>query len=128
MTLSTGDTVLLTIALADFIGIFLWIGVCLHLAYTQADVMLEHLKNSPAITTWAPILHAGPWGKLMFIGGVCGLITFPGYQLKKGNVSAEDLAGFPTALKRKLVFLQWSMIGLLLVMMTFGIAIKLGLI
>jgi hypothetical protein len=27
-----------------------------------------------------------------------------------------------------LVFLQWSMIGLLLVMMTFGIAIKLGLI
>jgi hypothetical protein len=128
MTLSTGDTVLLSIALADFIGIFLWIGVCLHLAYTQADVMLEHLKNSPAITIWAPILHAGPWGKLMFIGGVCGLITFPGYQLKKGNVSAEDLAGFPTALKRKLVFLQWSMIGLLLVMVTFGIAIKLGLI
>ena len=128
MTLSTGDTVLLTIALVDFAGIFLCIGICLHLAYTQADVMLEHLKNSPAITTWAPILHAGPWGKLMFIGGVCGLITFPSYQLKKGNVSAEDLAGFPTALKRKLVFLQWSMIGLLLVMMTFGIAIKLGLI
>ena len=128
MTLSTGDTVLLTIALADFAGIFLWIGVCLHLAYTKAEVKLEHLKNSPAITFWAPMRHGGPWGKLLLIGGISGLITFPGYQLRKGNLSAKDFAGFPADLKRKLVFLQWCMIGLLVVMVSFGIAVKLGVI
>lgn len=128
MTISTGDTVLLSIILADFAGIFLWIGVCLRLAYTQADVMLEHLKNSPAITTWAPLRQGGPWGKLMFVGGLCGLITFPGYQIKKGQLNAGDFASFPSALKRKLVFLQWSMIGLLVVMVSFGIVVKLGVV
>ena len=128
MTLSTGDTVLLSIILVDFAGIFLWIGACLHLAYTQADKMLEHLKNSPAITTWGPIRQGGPWGKLMFVGGLCGLITFPSYQIKKGQLNAGDFAGFPAALKRKLVFLQWSMIGLLVVMVSFGIAAQLDMI
>lgn len=72
--------------------------------------------------------HGGPWGKLLLIGGISGLITFPGYQLRKGNLSAKDFAGFPADLKRKLVFLQWCMIGLLVVMVSFGIAVKLGVI
>ncbi len=128
MTLSTSDSVLLTIALTDLTGIFVWIGVCLHLAYTKADMMLDHLKNSPAIMMWAPMQHGGPWGKLLLIGGISGLITFPNYQLKKGNLSAEDFAQFPTGLKRKLVTLQWSLIGLLLVMVSFGSAVMLGVI
>lgn len=48
MSLGLCDKVLLSIILADFVGIFLWIGACLHLAHTKADLMLEHLKNNPA--------------------------------------------------------------------------------
>lgn len=128
MTWGTGDKILLAILLADFAGIFLWISICLHLAYTKADVMLNHLRNSPAITVWAPMRHGGPWGKLMLIAGISGLVTFPGFQLKRGQLSAEDLANFPASLKRKLVCLQWCMIGLLFVMVAFGVAVKVGLL
>lgn len=126
MSSSIIDHVLLVIGIADIVGLMVWIGVCLHLAYTKMDVMLEHLKNSPAITAWAPMRQGGPWGKLLLIGGISGLVTFPGPQLKTGQLSAEDLANFPAALKRKLVRLYWCVIWLLLIMVTFGIAIQLG--
>jgi len=128
MSLGLVDKVLLGIILADFIGILLWIGFCLHLAYTKADLMLEHLKNSPAIAGWTPPSQGGPWSKLLLIGGISGLMTFPGFQVKRGQLSTEDLARFPTDLKRKLAILQWCMIGLLLVMLAFGVTIELGLI
>lgn len=128
MSLSTGDKVLLVIALADFAGIFLWIGICLHLAYTKMDLILGHLKNSSAIVVWAPLRHGGPWGKLLLIGGISGMVTFPRSHIKRGTLSTADLAGIPVALKLKFVRLQWSALGLLVVMMTFGIAVKLELI
>lgn len=126
MSSSLIDHVLLAIGIADMVGLMVWIGVCLHLAYTKMDVMLEHLKDSPAITAWAPMRQSGPWGKLLLIGGISGLVTFPGFQLKTGQLNAEDLANFPFALKRKLIRLYWSMMVLLLIMVTFGIAIQLG--
>lgn len=126
MNSSIIDQVLLVIGIADIVGLMVWIGACLHLAYTKMDVMLEHLKNSPAITAWAPMRQGGPWGKLLLIGGISGLVTFPGPQLKTGQLSAEDLANFPDDLKRKLIRLYWGVIGLLLIMVTFGLAIQLG--
>ncbi|QOQ76316.1 hypothetical protein IMF22_04360 [Pseudomonas poae] len=126
MSSSIIDHVLLVIGIADIVGLMVWIGVCLHLAYTKMDVMLEHLKNSPAITAWAPMRQGGPWGKLLLIGGISGLVTFPGPQLKTGQLNAEDLANFPVDLKRKLIRLYWGVIGLLLIMVTFGLAIQLG--
>lgn len=128
MSLNVADTVFLFIVLVDFAGIFLWIGVCLHLAYTKMDLILGHLKNCSAVMVRAPLQHAGPWGKLLLVGGISGIVTFPGFYLKRGELSAEDLANFPALLKRKLVVLQWSLIGLLLVMLSFGAAIKLGFI
>ncbi len=128
MSLGIGDKVFLVIALADFAGIFLWIGICLHLAYTKMDLILEHLKNSSAITVRAPLRHGGPLGKLLLIGGISGVVTFPRIHIKRGTLSTADLAGFPVALKVKFVRLQWSAFGLIAVMMTFGIAIKLGLL
>lgn len=122
------DKILLIINLADFAGIFLWIGICLHPAYTKMDVMLEHFKNSPAIMAWAPMRQGGPWGKLLLIGGISGLVTFPSYQLKRGQLSVDDLASIPPALKRKLVRLHRSAIGLVVVMVFFGLAVKLALI
>ncbi|WP_426157885.1 hypothetical protein [Pseudomonas sp. TSRC2-2] len=128
MSLNIVDKVLLLIAVVDIAGLILWIGVCLHLAYSKLDLMLEHLKNCSAITTRAPLRHGGPWGKLLLVGGISGIVTFPGFHLKRGELSSEDLASFPAPLKRKLAVLQWSVIGLLLVMICFGIAVKSGFI
>lgn len=128
MSLNVVDTVLLSIALIDLAGIILWIGVCLHLAYTKMDLMLDHLKNCSAIMTRAPLRHAGPWGKLLLVGGISGIVTFPEFYLKRGELSSEDLAHFPSPLKRKLVALQWSVICLLLVMISFGVAVKSGFV
>jgi len=128
MSLNVVDKVLLTIAIADLAGLVLWIGVCLHLAYTKMDLMLEHLKNCSAIMTRAPLRHGGPWGKLLLVGGISGIVTFPNFYLKRGELSSEDLANFPAPLKRKLVVLQWSVISLLLVMISFGVAVKSGFV
>lgn len=122
------DKVLLSIALVDLAGLTLWIGLCLHLAYTKMDLMLEHLRNCSAIMTRAPLRHGGPWGKLLLVGGMSGIVTFPQFYLKRSELSSEDLASFPAPLKRKLVVLQWNVIFLLLVMISFGIAVKSGFI
>ncbi|POA64761.1 hypothetical protein [Pseudomonas sp. GW531-T4] len=95
------------------LGVFVWIGVALHMAYTKLDELLDHLKNCSAIMVRAPLRHGGPWGKLLLIGGISGIVTFPGFYLKRGELSAEDLNNFPAPFKRKLVVLQWSVIGLL---------------
>ena len=128
MSLATGDKVLLVIILTNFAGIFLWIGICLYLAYTKVDLILSHLKNSPAIKVWAPMREGGPWGKLLLIAGISGLVTFSRFPLEKGQLSADDLASFPADLKRKLIRLQWCSIWMTVVLVLFGIAVMLGLI
>ena len=128
MSLNVIDKAFLTIVLLDFIGVVIWISICLHLAYTKMDLILDHLKNCSAIRARASLQYGGPWGKLLLIGGISGIITFPGFYLKRGELSPEDLASFPLLLKRKLVILQWSVIGLLIVMFGFGLAIKFGFI
>ncbi|CAI8856719.1 DUF1206 domain-containing protein [Pseudomonas chlororaphis] len=95
------------------LGILVWIGVALHMAYTKMDELLDHLKNCSAIMVRAPLRHGGPWGKLLLIGGISGIVTFPGFYLKRGELSTEDLNNFPAPFKRKLAVLQWSVIGLL---------------
>lgn len=128
MSLATGDKVLLVIILTNFAGIFFWIGICLYLAYTKVDLILSHLKNSPAIKVWAPMREGGPWGKLLLIAGISGLVTFSRFPLEKGQLSADDLASFPADLKRKLIRLQWCSIWLTVVLVLFGIAVMLRLI
>lgn len=128
MSLNVVDKVLLSIAIVDLAGLILWIGLCLHLAYTKMDLMLEHLKNCSAVMARSPLRHGGPWGKLLLVGGISGILTFPQFYLKRGELSSEDLASFPASLKRKLVVLQWSVISLLLVMISFGIAVKSGFV
>ncbi|MNE98992.1 hypothetical protein D3C80_1975980 [compost metagenome] len=76
----------------------------------------------------APLRQGGPWGKLLLVGGISGIVTFPGFYLKRGGMSVEDLSNFPVALKRKLAVLQWSVIALLLVMISLAAVIKLGLV
>lgn len=101
------------------VGGYIWIGVALHLAYTKIDVLLDHLKNCSAIMSRAPLRFGGPWGHLLLIGGISGIVTFPGFYLKRGELSSDDLRNLPEPLKRKLIALQYSVIGLLLAMALF---------
>lgn len=94
------------------LGLFIWIGIVLHLAYTRMDEVLEHLKNCGAVKNRLPLLYGGPMGKLLLMGGITGIVTFPGIYLKHGGVSIEDLEHFPASLKRKFAVLQWSVIGI----------------
>ncbi|MBV7512915.1 hypothetical protein [Pseudomonas sp. PDM25] len=109
---------------AVLLGLFIWIGICLHLAYARMDEMLERLKNCSAVMNRAPLRHAGPWGKLLLVGGISGIVTFPGIYLKHGGVSIEDLNSFPAPLKKKLAVLQWGVILLLAAMFVSVAAIK----
>lgn len=128
MSLNTADKVFLAVGLIDFAGIFIWIGVCLHLAYTKQQLMLGHLKNSSVLNTLTALSHGGPWGKLVSVGSISGIVTFPNLYIKRGLVSPEDLRHFPATLKRKLVILQWLGIGLLLLMVGLAVVVKLDLV
>lgn len=95
------------------VAMFILIWIVLHMAYSQMDVMLENLKNCSAVMVQAPLRNGGPWGKLLLVGWIAGVVTFPGFYLKHGGASVEDLNNFPASLKRKLVAIKWAAIGLL---------------
>lgn len=113
MSISLADKIFLTAGLIDFGGIFIWIGINLHLAYTKMDYMLELLKNSSLIKTLTPLNQGGPWGKFLLVGGIAGVLTFPEMYIKRGTANADDIRNFPPRLKRKLVILHWVCITLL---------------
>lgn len=98
---------------AQITGMFVWIVIALHIGYAKMDEILCHLKNCTAVTVRTPLRSGGPLGKLLLVGGISGIVTFPGIYLKHGGVSIQDLNQFPAPLKRKLARLQWSAIGLL---------------
>lgn len=98
---------------AVLIAMCIWIALMLHVAYTKMDFILEHLKNCKAIMVRAPLRHGGPWGNLMLAGGIAGIITFPGFYLKMGELSLDELQAFPHLLKRKLIIMHWSALGLM---------------
>lgn len=128
MSVSIADQIFLAFSLLIFGGIFVCIGVSLHMAYTQMELMLAHLKNSSAIQPHIPLKNGGPWGKLLLVGWIAGIVTFPGFYLKRGEVSIEELNAFPTALKRKLAMVKWSSIVLLSAMVILFIFRKSGLL
>lgn len=115
MSLNVADQAFLVVGLIGFGGIFICVGVALHLAYSKMDLMLEHLKNCSAVMVQAPLRNGGPWGKLLLVGWISGIVTFPGYYLRRGGVSVEDLNGFPILLKRKLKCIKLASIVLLVV-------------
>ena len=105
------------------LGVLIWLGVMLHLAYTRMDEVLESLKNCTAVKNRLPLLYGGPVGKLLLMGGISGIVTFPGIYLKHGGVSVEDLQRFPASLKRKFAVLQWTGVGIFVAM---GVLVILG--
>ncbi|ARU86677.1 hypothetical protein [Pseudomonas sp. M30-35] len=128
MSVTLTEKIFMVAGIVDLGGLFLWISVCLYLAYTKMDLMFEHLKNCPAIMARAPLRHGGPLGKILLIGGISGIVTFPNFYLKNGGMNADDLNNFPVSLKRKLAILQWSVIVLLLLMLVLGAILQLDLV
>lgn len=110
--------------IAVILGMFVWICVCLRLAYTSVDEYLELLRNCQAVVRLAPLRQGGPWGKLLLMGGITSIVTFPGVYLKHGGVSVEDLEGFPKPLKKQFLVLQWTLRGLLGIMFVSVIGVK----
>ncbi|WP_092315778.1 hypothetical protein [Pseudomonas saponiphila] len=106
-------------------GIFVWVGVCLYLAYTQVYEFLERLKHCSAVMSLAPLRQGGPWGILLLVGGVTSIVTFPRVYLKHGDVSVEDLINFPRKLKNNFAVLQWVGRGLIVGLLISAVAIKL---
>jgi hypothetical protein len=109
--MNTAELVVGSLCGLVIVGLFIWIGVALYMAYTKMDVMLEHLRKSPSAMSITSLSQGGPWGKLLLIGGVSGFVTFPGFYLKRGSINAEDINNFPVPLRRQLVALQWTVIG-----------------
>jgi hypothetical protein len=126
MSLSTAEKIFLCVALIDFGGIFVWIGIALYLAYTKMDLMLAHLKSCPAVTIRAPFKNGGPGGRLFVLGAIMGLMTVPRLYLRDGGASAEDLKNFPADLKRKIIILHRTGWVLLLVMCGLGVYAMFG--
>jgi hypothetical protein len=92
---------------------FIWLSVALHMAYTKMDVIFEHLKNSPAITTLAFWQHAGPAGRLRMISNIADYVTSPSKGIENGSISADDLKTLPAPIKLKLIILHRSGLPLL---------------
>lgn len=91
-------------------GFIFCIAFALYLAYTTTDEILEHLKNSSSAKVFASLRHGGPWGKLLMVSGISGLLTFSDFHMKRGGLNSEDVKNFPVQLKRKLKLLCWSLV------------------
>lgn len=128
MSVSIAEKVFLGIAVLGFLGIAIWIAVALYFAYTKMDIMLDHLKNCPAIMIRTVLLDSGAWGRLHVLGVIMGLMVHPDVYLRDGGAITTDLDNFPSQLKRKLIVLQWCGWTLLLLMFSAGIVLYSGFV
>ena len=90
------------------IGAIIWLVIALRIAYRHLELMLKHLENSLIFTTLRQLKQGSLWGRILLVGSISSVLTFPDFYIKRGRASAEDISLFPTLLKRKLVVLQWG--------------------
>ncbi|WP_397450605.1 hypothetical protein [Pseudomonas sp. NA-150] len=128
MSLGISQKIFLCVSLTSFGGLFVCIGVALHLAYTKMDMMLEYLKNCPAVINRILFLRSGPWGRLFVLGGIIGVLLLPRPYLRDGGANAEDLKNFPADLKRKLIMLHWACTTFLLILLGLYPVVEFGLV
>ena len=88
----------------------------MYLSYTKGDLMSSHFKSSSSLLAFGIYKSTSLHGRLLLVGSISSILTFPGFFLKRGLANAEDIDSFPLPLKRKLVMLQWSFIGLVVSM------------
>lgn len=105
MSISTAEQVFLVVALLDFAGIFLSLGFAIYMSYTKMELMLDCLKNCPAVITLSLLLNSGWWGRVYVLGGITSVLLFPHIYLRDGGAIASDIEAFPVELKRKLILM-----------------------
>ena len=95
MNITITEQVFLTVALVDFIGIFISIGVTLYLSYTKMDLMLGCFKKFPAVINLSLLLGSGWWGRLYVMGGITSVLVFPIYTFVMEERLRAILRVFP---------------------------------
>lgn len=126
--MSTAKFVIGYMGAGIILGLIIWLGLMLFMAYTKMDIMLSHLKNCSSVMARVPFINSGPLGKIFLLGQIMGVLAIPSVYLKNGTASADDINKFPVDLKRKLIILHHVGLGLLLVMLVLGIIAKLDLV
>ena len=111
--MTTAELIVGSLCGVVFVGIYVWLAFALYLGYTKGEELSMYFKNSSSLISVDTHKHAGPFGKLQLVGGIASVVTFPRFFVKLGMVSAEDIEKLPQLFRRKLIFLQWSVIGLL---------------
>lgn len=111
--MTTAELIVGSLCGVVFVGIYVWLAFALYLGYTKGEDLSMYFKNSSSLISVDTHKHAGPFGKLQLVGGIASVVTFPRFFIKRGMASVEDIEKFPLPFRRKLIFLQWSAIGLL---------------
>lgn len=120
----TAELVAVSLCGLVMIGQFVCIGVALYLSYTKGDFMSLHFKTIPSILKFGIHHRSSLRGRVHLIASISGVLTFPGFYIKRGLATAEEINSFPTPLKRKLVMMQWCFIVLMAAMVLLFIIIK----
>jgi hypothetical protein len=103
--MEAADKIFLSVSLVGFIGVLAFLSIALHTAYTKMDIMLAYLKNCPFIMNRAFLKDGGPWGRLLILGAIVGVLRTPGLYIPDGSASMEDVLNFPARLKERLIAL-----------------------
>ena len=127
MKMVSTNTLYLCFITLIFTGLIINIGRSLYLAYTQKDFILSHLENCKLVKRWAFMNRVGPWGRMVFIGTVSGLLASPRIQIILGEANAEDIENFPKKLKQTLITLQRTTRWLVVSLIALTVAQKLNL-
>jgi hypothetical protein len=114
MNISFADTLYLFSGLIIFGGGVICLGVGLYLGLTKGEELSGYFKNSSSLITVSAHPQSGMAGKVRLVWSIASVLTFPNFYIKHGMLNPEDFAHFPPTLKRKLVVLEWSLIGVLL--------------
>ena len=116
MKMVSTNTLYLCFITLIFTGLIINIGRSLYLAYTQKNFILSHLENCKLVKRWAFMSRVGPWGRMVFIGTVSGLLASPRIQIILGEANAEDIENFPPSLRR-LITTLYTMLWILLIVL-----------
>lgn len=84
--MSTAELVVGYLSCLIIFSMLIWLGIMLRLAYTKLDLMLEYLKNCPAVMTRASLKNGGPAGRLFVLSGIIGVVTRPKIYLRDGGL------------------------------------------
>lgn len=128
MSLDLADKIYLVIGTVGIGGTFVCLGVTLHMAYKQTDLLLSYFKNSPAVISLGQLRHGGPWGKLLMIGGICNYVSFSSYSIKRGSICVRDFISLPATIKLKLILLQRCNIACLIIIIGMWAAVQVGVV